>query len=227
VCVPLQIGDIPAQSAFAVQRTHVPVVVSHTGVPPTHAMAFPDEHCPHAPVDSHAGVAPPHSPSPVHARHVRNAGSQTGLLPAQSPLARQPTQSFVVGLHREVAPPHVELLTHSTHVAVPTSHAGVAPPQWEAFDAEHSPHAPVPRHTGVDDAQSVLAAQALQVFVPVSQTGVVPAQFGLVRQATHFRGEAVVRQYFCAPVQSVSCEHASIVTGVGGAPGPPPLPSDT
>jgi hypothetical protein len=50
VCVvPLQMGVVPLQSAFAVQRTHVPVVVSHTGVPPPQAIEFPDEHWPHAP----------------------------------------------------------------------------------------------------------------------------------------------------------------------------------
>ncbi len=150
-----------------------------------------------------------------------------GFAPAQSAFARQPTQSFVAGLHSGVAPPHVELSTHATQVAVPTSHAGVAPPQWAVFDAEHSPQAPLPRHTGLPAEQSGSAAHARQVFVPASQVGVVPAQFVLVRHPTHTRGEAVVRQYGVAPPQSESCAQPSTVMGVGGAPGPPPLPSET
>jgi len=66
------------------------------------------------------------------------------------------------------------------------------------------------------------------VFVPASQVGVVPAQFALVRHPTHTRGEAVVKQYGVAPLQSLFCAQASMMTGVGvgGTPGPPPLPSD-
>jgi hypothetical protein len=225
VCVaPLQMGVVPLQSAFAVQRTHTPAVVSHTGVPPVHFVVLPAEHWPHAPDGSHAGVVPPHSPSPPQARQVRNAGSQMGVEPAQSPFARQPTHVFVVVLQIGVAPPHVVLPTHSTHVAAPTSHAGVAPPQWVVFDAEHSPHAPLARHTGVVAGQSLLAAHGLQVFV-ASQTGVIPEQFALDRQLTQTLGEAVVRQYGWAPLQSEFCAHPSTVTTVGGAAVPPlPLP---
>ena len=190
----LHTGVMPLQSTLAVQRTQMPIAASHTGVPPTHAMAFVVEHCWHAPEGAQAGVVPPHSPSPPHARHVKNDGSQMGLPPAQSPFARQPTQVLVVVLHSAVVPPQVVLSTHSTHFAVEVSHAGVVPPQWAVFVAEHSPHAPLPRHTGAVDGQSVAAAHARQVFVPASQVGVVPAQFVLVRHPTHTRGDAVVRQ---------------------------------
>ena len=57
---PLQTGVVPLQSAFAVQRTQVPVAVRQTGVPPVQAVEFPAEHCPQAPVGWQAGVAPPH-----------------------------------------------------------------------------------------------------------------------------------------------------------------------
>jgi len=227
VCVvPLQMGVVPPQSAFAVHRTHVPAPVSQTGVPPVHCVAFPAEHWPQAPDGSQAGIAPPHSPSPPQARHVKNAGSQMGFAPAQSAFARQPTHVFVVGLHSGVAPPHVELSTHATHVAVPTSQAGVAPPQWAVLEAEHSPQAPLTRHTGLPAEQSASAAHARQVFVPASHVGFVPAQLVLVRHPTHRRGEAVVRQNGVAPPQSESWAQPSIVMGVGGAPGPPPLPSE-
>jgi hypothetical protein len=148
-----------------------------------------------------------------------------GVAPAQSPFARQPTQVFVVVLQMGVAPPHVALPTHSTQSAAPTSQAGVAPPQWVVFDAEHSPHAPLARQTGVVDGQFASVAQGLQVYDVVSQTGVVPEQFAFVRQATHTLGEAVVRHFGVAPLQSESCAHPSTVTTVGGAPEPPlPLP---
>jgi hypothetical protein len=94
------------------------------------------------------------------------------------------------------------------------------------FDAEHSPQAPLPRQTGDVDGQSASTAHALHAFVAAAQVGVVPEQFELTRHWTHFLGDAVVRQYGFVPPQSESCEHPSIVTGVGGAPGPPPFPSE-
>jgi hypothetical protein len=93
---------------------------------------------------------------------VRKAGSQTGVPPAQSLLARHPTHVFVAGLQSGVAPPHVELLTQATHVAVPTSQAGVAPPQWAVFVLEHSPQAPLARQTGAVDEHSASLPQARQ-----------------------------------------------------------------
>jgi hypothetical protein len=223
----LHTGVVPLQSAAAVHCTHVPFAVLHTGVDPPHAAELPIEHCPHAPDGWQAGVLPPHSPSPEQPRQVRKAGSQTGVVPAQSVLARQPTQVFVVGLQSGVAPPHVELLTQATQVAVPVLQAGVAPPQWALFVAEHSPHAPLPRQTGAVDGHSTSPPQARQACVPESQTGVVPEQLAFARQPTHARGEAVVRQYGVEPLQSEFWEHASTVMGVGGDPGPPPLPSDS
>jgi hypothetical protein len=222
--VVLQTGAVPEQSALPVQRTHTPLVVLHTGVPPPHAMALPAEHWPQAPDGSQAGVVPPHSPSPPQARHVRNAGSQMGLLPAQSPFARQPTHVLVEVLHSVVAPLQVVLSMHSTHVAVAVSHAAVPPPQKALFVAEHCPQAPLARHTGAVEGHSLSAAQARQAFVPVSHVGFVPEQLASARQPTHTRGDAVVRQYGVAPPQSESCAHASIVTGVGAGGDPDWLP---
>jgi hypothetical protein len=51
VCVkPLHTGVAPLQSAFAVQRTQVPVVARQTGVPPVHLETLPAEHWPHDPL---------------------------------------------------------------------------------------------------------------------------------------------------------------------------------
>jgi hypothetical protein len=181
----LHTGVVPLQSAFAVQPTQRPAVVSHTRVLPVQLAAFPAEHCPHAPVGSQAGVVPPHSPSPPHARHARNDGSQMGTEPAQSLFVRHPTHVFVVVLQSGVVPLHVLLLTQATQVAVGTSQAGAEPPQWVAFVAEHSPHAPLARHTGVVDEQSESAPQARQTFVVTSHVGFVPEQFELARHPTH------------------------------------------
>jgi hypothetical protein len=101
---PSQIGVVPEQSAFAMQRTHVPEPTSQTGVAPVQAVALPAEHWPQRPAGWQAGVAPPHSLSPPHARQVRNDGSQMGVLPPQSALTRHPTQTFVPVLQTGVAP---------------------------------------------------------------------------------------------------------------------------
>ena len=45
------------------------------------ALALVAEHWPHAPDDSQAGVAPPHSPSAAHARQTWVAVLQTGVVP--------------------------------------------------------------------------------------------------------------------------------------------------
>jgi hypothetical protein len=119
------------------------------------------------------------------------------------------------------------LVTQATQVAVPTSQAGVAPPQWDEFVCEHSPQAPLPRHTGAVEGHSASPPQARHVWLPPSHTGDVPAQFPFARHPTHTCGETLVRQYGVVPLQSEFCEQASTVTGVGGAPGPPPLPSET
>jgi hypothetical protein len=107
VCVkPLHTGVAPLQSAFAVQRTHVPFVVRQTGVAPVHFDTLPAEHWPHDPVGSHAGVAPPQSTSPAHARHVFVSVLQMGVIPLQSAFAVQRTQLPVAALQTGVPPTH-------------------------------------------------------------------------------------------------------------------------
>ena len=59
------------------------------------ALALVAEHWPQAPVDSHAGVAPPHSPSLAHA-----------------------WQAWAVGLHTGAVPPHCAFEVHGTQVPV-------------------------------------------------------------------------------------------------------------
>jgi hypothetical protein len=59
------------------------------------ALALLAEHCPHAPDDSQAGVAPPHSPSLAQTR-----------------------QTCVVVLHTGVVVPHCAFDVHGTQVPV-------------------------------------------------------------------------------------------------------------
>ena len=79
--VPLQIGVVPEQSALLRQLTQVPLPVKQNGVVPVQALALVAEHWPQAPDDWQAGVAPPHSPSPLQARQAWVAVLHTGAVP--------------------------------------------------------------------------------------------------------------------------------------------------
>ena len=89
------------------------------GVAPVHWVVLPAEHWPHAPLVWHAGVEPPHSPSPAHARHM-----------------------WVARLHTGNTPPHSAFDMQLTQVPLATLHAGVAPVHRVLLVAEHTPHAP-------------------------------------------------------------------------------------
>jgi len=88
-------------------------------VAPPHSEALVAEHCPQAPPDWQAGVAPPHSPSPAQARQVCEAVLQTGVVPL-----------------------HCAFDRHGTQVPMAAKQTGVAPLHSEALDAEHWPQAP-------------------------------------------------------------------------------------
>jgi hypothetical protein len=71
VCVvPSHTGVVPEQSALARQATHVPPATKQSGVPPVQRSELVAEHWPHAPPGWQAGVAPPHSLSPLQARQL-------------------------------------------------------------------------------------------------------------------------------------------------------------
>ena len=59
---------------------------------PEHLVVLVAEHWPQAPQGSHAGVPPPHSPSPPQARQACVAVLQIGLLPLHCAFERQGTQ---------------------------------------------------------------------------------------------------------------------------------------
>jgi hypothetical protein len=180
VCVaPLQIGVVPEQLPLFKQLTHVLVAVKQNGVPPVHAVALVTEHCPQAPLASHAGVAPPHSPSPAQARHT-----------------------WVVVLQTGVVPPHWALEVQGTQVPVAVKQTGVAPEQAVALEAEHWPQAPPGWQAGAVPPHSPSPAQARQTWVVVLQTGVVPPHWALEVQGTHV--PLAVKQAGVAPEQAVA-----------------------
>jgi hypothetical protein len=115
----LHTGVVPPHWAFDVHGTQVPAPVKQTGVPPEHWVVLVAEHWPHEPPGWQAGVAPPHSVSPAHARHT-----------------------CVAVLHTGVLPPHCAFDVHGTHVAVGVKQTGVAPVHLVALVAEHWPHEP-------------------------------------------------------------------------------------
>jgi hypothetical protein len=160
--VPSQTGFSPAHCASARQLTHVPAPTAHSGVGPAQAVAFVAEQAPQAPSGWQAGVAPPQSPSPAHARHVLVPASHTG---------------FVV--------PHSAAVVHDAHVPVVASQPATGPAHFVVLVAEHTPQAPLASHAGVAPPQSASVAQALHVWVVPSHTGVAPAHCALVRHPTH------------------------------------------
>lgn len=92
------------------QLTQVPVGTSQAGVEPVHLVLFVAEQIPHAPDGWQAGVDPPQSASPVHARQVCVLASQAGVVPPQSALARQRTHFPALVSQRGVEPVHWMLL---------------------------------------------------------------------------------------------------------------------
>ena len=107
VCVAvLQTGVLPPHWVLVRHGTQVDVAVSQTGVAPVQAVAFVAEHWPQAPVDSQAGVEPPHSLSLAQDRHV-----------------------WAVVLHTGAVPLHCAVEVHGTQVPVVVKQAGVEPEQ--------------------------------------------------------------------------------------------------
>jgi hypothetical protein len=104
-------------------------------------------------------VVPLHSLSPLHARQVKKAGSQTGVLPPQSALATQPTQLFVAGLQTGADPEQLALVRHCTQVAVAVLQRGVEPLHRPMLLAEQAPQAPDDWQAGAEPGQSASALQ--------------------------------------------------------------------
>ena len=88
---------------------------------------------------------------------------------------------------------------------------GVDPLHRPMFVPEHAPQAPLGWQAGAVAGHCESAAHGPHVCVD-EHTGVVPEQFESVRHATQTCGDAVVRQYGVAPLQSPFCAHWSTKT---------------
>ncbi|HVR01005.1 MAG TPA: hypothetical protein VMT47_02640 [Polyangia bacterium] len=157
-----QTGFVPPHCASLVHERHVPVAASQPGVGPVHFELFVAEHTPHAPLGSHAGVAPAHSLSAAQARHTCAVTSHVG-----------------------VAPPHCALVRHPTQLPTGTSQTEVAPTQRRALLAEQAPHEPPGWQAGVAPPQSESPAQARHARDVRSHTGKEPPQSASPVQPTH------------------------------------------
>jgi hypothetical protein len=120
VCVAvLHTGVVPPHCAFDVHGTQTPAATLQAGVAPMQSVALVAEQTPQAPDVWQAGVEPPQSPSPAHARQVCVAALQIG-----------------------VAPPHCAFDTHETQTPPAVKQTGVVPPHCALLVAEHWPQAP-------------------------------------------------------------------------------------
>ncbi len=158
-----QMGVAPPQSALARQPTQLPPPweVSHRGVAVPQRLVSVGVQAAQAPVARQTGDGPPHSPPLKHARQVLLARSQTGVVPAQSAFALQPTQ-----------------------VPLGASQTWPTAAQAPGFPAAQDAQRPSPVQTGVGSAHSGSAVQLRQVCVPASQTGVAPLQSAAAMQET-------------------------------------------
>ena len=94
VCVAvLHTGVVPLHCAFDTHGTQVAVATSQAGVAPLQRVLFVAEQMPHAPLDWHAGVAPPQSLSPPQARQVCVAALQIGVVPPHCAFDTHGTQT--------------------------------------------------------------------------------------------------------------------------------------
>ena len=162
------------------------------------ALLLPSEHCPHAPDDWQAGVAPAQSLSPAQARQV-----------------------CVIVLHTGATPPHCAFDVHGTQVPADTRQAGVLPVHLLALLAEQTPHAPDGWQAGVAPPQSLSPPHARQVCVDRLQTGVVPPHWAFDVQATQLPAEVLqtgVVPEHCAPLVAEHCPQAPHGSQAGVAP---------
>jgi hypothetical protein len=114
-----------------------------------------------------------------HGRHIRVARSQTGAAPPQSASLAQPTQRLVVGSHTPVRQSLLE--THWTQrpALAPAAAQARAPGSVQSAEALQGRQVRVvASHTGrAGSAQSRLEAQATQVLLATSQSGVGARQW--------------------------------------------------
>jgi hypothetical protein len=138
------------------------------------------------------------APSAAHATQVCVVAEQTGVVPPQSALPRQLTQT----------PPPPEV----SHSGTPAAHRLVSV-------CVQTAHAPEDRQTGNFGSQSALVRQARQVCRPVSQMGRVPAQSVLAAHSTQvlLASARLARGARHAGARGAADGGGAAALGVGGA----------
>ena len=126
----------------------------------------------------------------MHAPASGPVFSQTGCAASGqlgAPSATQPVQVCVVAEQTGVVPPQSALPRQATQTPPPpvVSHSGALAAQWLVSVGVQTAQAPVLRHTGNFGSQSALERHARHVWSEVSQMGRVPEQSALATQSTH------------------------------------------
>jgi hypothetical protein len=98
----------------------------------------------------------------------------------------QPTQACVAAEHTGVVPPQSALPRQLTQTPPPpdVSHSGLPAPQRAVSVGVQTAQAPVERQTGNFGSQSALVRQMRHMCVPESQMGRVPEQSALATHST-------------------------------------------
>jgi hypothetical protein len=140
--------------------------------------------------------------APARRPAVRQKG-RSGLGQLGAPSLVQATQVWLVGAQSGVMPPQSAAARHPTHTPTPDelSQRGAVGAQCEVSVAVQAAQAPPARQIGAAGPQSALPPHARQVWLPESQTGVVPLHCVFDKQATQV--PLAVSQTGVAPLQRV------------------------
>jgi hypothetical protein len=140
---------------------------------------------------------------PARRPEVRQNG-RSGLGQLGAPSLVQATQVWLVEAQSGVIPPQSPAARHPTHTPTPdeVSQRGFVAAQWVVSVAVQAAQAPLGRQIGASAPQSASPPHARQVWLPESQTGVVPLHWAFDRQATQV--PTAVLQTGVAPLQRLA-----------------------
>jgi hypothetical protein len=131
-------GERPLEPKSPVQPEQVKVAVLQDGVALEQRVRLVGEHRPHAPLASHAGVAPPQSESEPHFAHRPLTVLQTGVAPEHCVLlVAEHWPHAPLASHAGVAPLQSESDPQPVHRPVPVLQTGVVPEHCVLLVPEH------------------------------------------------------------------------------------------
>ena len=207
-------GPIAEHSPSVEHFRQVFVEVAQIGVVPEHVLL--SVHCTQLPDEAQAvcPVNEEQSLAAVQPRQVLVEVAQMGDVPEQVLFVRHCTHLFVVVLQTVVVPVHFVLLVavHWTQAPVVTQATRVGSfKAAHSVSAAHAWHFSLVPQIGVAPEQYAAEVHWTQLFVVVSQAGVVPVHF-VAFVAVHWTQAPLAAQAARArslrPAQSVSAAHA-------------------